>query len=469
MTTFNSITSASVSATATTSWVFGPNAYMLAVAVTTAVMSASVARSGGALERDGIMDAEAATSMTAAASVKQGASAAMVATTSMSVAAGDGAVGFMLPLQGLSGAGDYAGSNIPPGLLAGGNGDFEPGEAGSYLGPLTGEAYDNLVTPFYAYADSSLLPLLGEGHSLTGQVTVGDTTNTLHAMHGLSGAGDYAGTTLPGGLEPGGDGSFEPGEAGSYMHPLVGLASDEVEPPVDNGDGTFTHTAFVSEALYVQHPRLGVGVYAVLVEDSLEVTDTVTPGVVRVVIISESLTASDTITPTASLVVALTEVLHIQSALSRTEYATWVMNARTEANSMYDGFEFDSLVTWRGRTLAAGPDGLFDLTGDDDDGTPIIASVLFDKTDFGTGVRKGMEGAYVGGYLPDGMHFKVTTDDGRTRTYEVKQTPRLATRRVGLGKGLLSRYYQGELTNPDGQDFTLDTIELVPVMTKRRR
>lgn len=466
MTTLVDLTHASMSAQAVSSFGFGPNAYMRAEASSSTNFTSSVS-SGGTLFRDGIMSAQSVSSFTVAGVRQRAASMEAEAQSSMSVNAGDGAVGFLLPLSGLSGDYPYGAVVLPPGLLPGGNGTFEPGEAGSYLHPLTSSSSGPLPVPGYAFATGSLAPLIGDAYMLTGQIGSVDE-GELSPLHGLSGDYPYGGVTLPPSLQPGGDGTFVMGEAGSFLHPLVGAGYDP-GGPVDNGDGTFTYTAYASEVMFTADSDRATGAFAIIASNTLNVADVATPGVTRFAILTETLRTQDSGTALAAYIVALTEVVQVQSNMTRTEYATWVMNTRNEANSIYDGFEFDSLVTHRGRTFAAGPGGLFELTGDDDNGNPIVASVLLDKTDFGTSYRKGMEGAYLGGHLPDGLHVRVVTDDGRSRTYEAKQTPRLATRRVALGKGLLSRYYQLEITNPEGQDFTLDTMELVPVTTKRRR
>ena len=49
------------------------------------------------------------------------------------------------------------------------------------------------------------------------------------------------------------------------------------------------------------------------------------------------------------------------------------INLKNRAVTQFMPYEFNSFCNFRGRQLAAGPDGLFSLGAEDDDGTPIEA------------------------------------------------------------------------------------------------
>ena len=44
----------------------------------------------------------------------------------------------------------------------------------------------------------------------------------------------------------------------------------------------------------------------------------------------------------------------------------------------------------------------------------------------------------------------------------------MAEQRIDIGKGLKSNYWQFELINPGGANFSLDTIKFMPVILERR-
>jgi hypothetical protein len=125
-------------------------------------------------------------------------------------------------------------------------------------------------------------------------------------------------------------------------------------------------------------------------------------------------------------------------------------------------------MVWNGKNYAAGDDGLFELTGDTDDGTPISASILTGKSDLGTVQLKRMAYVYVAASADGGLSMIVHTDDGQTNEYAVTARELMNGSRTGVGKGLRSRFWQVELTNTDGGDFEIESIELMPDATIRR-
>jgi hypothetical protein len=62
--------------------------------------------------------------------------------------------------------------------------------------------------------------------------------------------------------------------------------------------------------------------------------------------------------------------------------------------------------------------------------------------------------------------LKLITGDDKTFIYSVNARD-MATTKITLGKGLRARYFAFELVST-GQDFDLDTIEFVPLVSDRR-
>jgi hypothetical protein len=150
-------------------------------------------------------------------------------------------------------------------------------------------------------------------------------------------------------------------------------------------------------------------------------------------------------------------------------YTAWAVNTRTEAVTEYQSWQFNSFASLGGRYLGANSEGLWALDGPTDNGQNIISDVK-------------------GGYMQmTGSHFTqltevylgLRTDTNASdwvlklhtpgdRVYVYKVTPRnLATTKVNVGKGFRHRYVAFELITP-GPDFSLDTIEFVPISSKRR-
>lgn len=149
-------------------------------------------------------------------------------------------------------------------------------------------------------------------------------------------------------------------------------------------------------------------------------------------------------------------------------FTTWAINTRTTAVTEYQGFVFDSLLTVGRRCLGADINGLYELDGDDDAGTPIVAGILSGFMQVGGSHLKALKAAYLGLASYSGQFvLKVITGDGLTYTYTVTAQNMRSTR-VNLGKGLRSRYFRFELLNVDGADFRLDNIEFIPLVMQRR-
>jgi hypothetical protein len=145
---------------------------------------------------------------------------------------------------------------------------------------------------------------------------------------------------------------------------------------------------------------------------------------------------------------------------------TWAMNTRTGAVTEYSNYAFNSFAQMGNKYLGANDDGLYELTGDDDDGTNIIATI---KSGFAqwSGTHLGsFKAVYLGTRGEGNFVLRLTTGDGKTYNYGVSARD-MRTTKVAVGKGLRSRYFAFELISA-GQDFDLDTIEFIPLVADRR-
>lgn len=150
--------------------------------------------------------------------------------------------------------------------------------------------------------------------------------------------------------------------------------------------------------------------------------------------------------------------------------ATTVMHTETMSLWTYSNYPFNSFAQFNGAFLGADANGIFALAGDTDNGAMIQAAARVGLSDFGTSFLKRVDRIYVG-YSADGaMVMRVLTDTGTQRDYRMAATPEggLHGNHVRLGKGLESRYWQFEVRNQNGADFTMNIIELKPTRLKRR-
>ena len=150
----------------------------------------------------------------------------------------------------------------------------------------------------------------------------------------------------------------------------------------------------------------------------------------------------------------------------------WVMNTETTAMGWYDNFSFESIVSWKGRELAVGPDGIHELTGDSDNGQKIDALVESGFTDFGVAQTKRLDNMYFG-YTSDGqiaVKAEVYESGSPPSTYLLEERDANAPRnsRVTPGKGLWGRYWRLTISNVDGADFEVHDASVDIAVSTRR-
>lgn len=155
-------------------------------------------------------------------------------------------------------------------------------------------------------------------------------------------------------------------------------------------------------------------------------------------------------------------------------YVGYAMNIRNGGTTEYDNYPFVDYAEVGGVVLAAGPDGIYRIDGDDDDGDPITALVRTGLYDFGTAMLKHVPNAYVG-YTTTGVLVlkTITEKDGKRQENWYKLAPRETTmaaeNRFSIAKGLASMYWGFEVSNLDGADFELDAIRVWPLVIQRRQ
>ena len=146
-------------------------------------------------------------------------------------------------------------------------------------------------------------------------------------------------------------------------------------------------------------------------------------------------------------------------------FTTWAVNTRTGAVSEYTNFAFNSFAQSGHKVLAASNDGLYELVGDTDNGTDIVAAIKSGYMQMNDSRFTGLKAVYLGVRGGGEYFLKLETPQGST-TYRVIAED-MATTKVWVGKGLRTRYLAFELVST-GQDFDLESIEFVPMRATRR-
>lgn len=216
--------------------------------------------------------------------------------------------------------------------------------------------------------------------------------------------------------------------------------------------------------------------------DSIAHTDAGT-GIARINVLTlDALDLADPVSWNQRLTVEAIEAMAVGGTLvlDGDTYTAVVLNATTLAPSEYNNFPFNSFGQMGSTYLGATDTAIYALTGDDDDGNLIDASVLTGLINFGTSQYKRVPRAYLG-YTSDGALVLKTigtggATDGTGRGTKIERWYELtsrtadapATARIKLGRGVKATYWQFELTNKDGADFELSELKLLPVVLSRR-
>lgn len=164
-------------------------------------------------------------------------------------------------------------------------------------------------------------------------------------------------------------------------------------------------------------------------------------------------------------------VIHSGGAAIGEDPIVWAFNADTFAGAPYSHFNFNSFAVVGGRYYGATDEGIFELTGEDDDGEPIEASVMLPSTDFDSSVPKQIQYLYLSSKSESPFRVRSVTDDGQVREYasSPSQNGETATDRVTMSRGVKSQYWQFEIANIEGEDFVLDKVEALVMPLQRRK
>lgn len=153
-------------------------------------------------------------------------------------------------------------------------------------------------------------------------------------------------------------------------------------------------------------------------------------------------------------------------------YRTWVVNLRKGAITEYNNFNFNSFAYFNGQVLACGPSGVFTLgTQSTDAGTAISAKYRTAVSTLGdTAWVKRVPRIYIQGSQGGDTIFRTITAEGGTRSYQLAWNKLTGTqqRRVPIGKGPKSEYWQFEQENVGGSDFSTASVMAFPTKLRRR-
>jgi len=155
--------------------------------------------------------------------------------------------------------------------------------------------------------------------------------------------------------------------------------------------------------------------------------------------------------------------------VDRAKHSGWALNMENGAATEYRGWDFNSLTTFKGVPLAADATGIYSMDAADDGGLAIDARARTGVSDLGAHQLKRVRDMWVGCRANGPMAFRTITDEQTQREYIMSRVDTGSqARRVKLGRGVKSRYWQFEVANIEGADFQLESLVTEPEILTRR-
>ena len=227
----------------------------------------------------------------------------------------------------------------------------------------------------------------------------------------------------------------------------------------------------IIEDIGINDALTALSAFAHLVADSFAMDDVPSPVGTMLITMTETVALADSLSPSQIVNELINEGVSfsVVITLDGETYLAWVMNTETFGLTNYENFRFNSMAGFGGEYYATDGDKIYRLGGDTDAGTGISAEFSPGATDFGSEFLKRMERAYFGFRADGEMVLKVVTDEKVEDWYILEHTPAaLGESRVKIGKGLEARYWRFRVANKAGQDFSFDSIRLMPLVVKKR-
>jgi hypothetical protein len=140
-----------------------------------------------------------------------------------------------------------------------------------------------------------------------------------------------------------------------------------------------------------------------------------------------------------------------------------VCNTLSGAVSEYTRFAFQSITPTHGGSAA----GLYEFGGDTDNGLPIVSGIRLPSTLRENTLKQAIEMVYLS---MRGAGSARLTVHGATQSWDYAFAMRDSGQtRCPVGRGIRENYLGFGLSNPAGQAFTLDRVEVLNVKSKTRR
>lgn len=152
------------------------------------------------------------------------------------------------------------------------------------------------------------------------------------------------------------------------------------------------------------------------------------------------------------------------------ERLTLNINLSNMAVTQFCQYSFNSFCKIGNKYYGASEDGIFELTGNDDNGVDIEAFFELVVSDFGISNVKRIRKVYVGYEAKDDLLVTIKDNEDNSRSYTLSYLDydRQNGGQVNIGRDGLGRYWQVRIDNTNGVYFAIDSIELLLIILGRK-
>lgn len=153
-----------------------------------------------------------------------------------------------------------------------------------------------------------------------------------------------------------------------------------------------------------------------------------------------------------------------------TDYEVLVLNVKNNALTNYVSYAYNSLCVFNGKNIGAKSSGIYELSGETDNGSAISWKIRTGKIDSQVNDKHAPKKRYaVLSYHPSGDLTLTVIGEEEEYDYDVESyTDTDNSSRVKFGKGIRDKYLQFELKNKNGESIFLDKMKIFSDKERQR-
>jgi len=238
----------------------------------------------------------------------------------------------------------------------------------------------------------------------------------------------------------------------------IGRLRHSVVDDLDMSDmATAGYVKSVSDALGIVDTLSVVNIFISAISENLSAADTAVGKLISSLpVLQDSLSLTESVTSQGHLYDLVYDTIRLDVAidLGGEVWECYVLNTPKFLPSIYSGFDFNSYCIFQNRAFGANSSGIYELSGDTDDGVKFHTGAKLSDTCFNIPNQKRFKKAYMGisGAKPV---LVMETEKGISKAYSIDSVGK-----ANLSGALKSRKWKTSIVDFD----SLDYIRLYPVV-----